>query len=307
MGKPGKLQTLIEYSAAKSALITLGHLPAPAAYSAGRAFGKLAYILAGKLRRTGAINLRLAFPEKSDEERAQLLRETFDNLGRLLGFFSQFSSRSREELKELIEVQGLENLEAAKAAHGNRLLLFTGHLGAWELTSFGLSLVGHPFTFLVRRLDNPRIEELVDRVRTKFGNETIDKLSAARSMVKILRSGESALGLLTDLNTLDDEAIFVDFMGVPAATTFVVAKLAVRTKTPLVPIFAPWSKEKGKYLLIAEPMIPVETTGDEEADVRQLTIKLTQHIEDRIRQYPGQWLWIHKRWKTRPPGEPPIY
>ena len=307
MAKPGKLQTLIEYSAAKSALVTLGHLPAPAAYSAGRAFGKLAYILAGKLRRTGAINLRLAFPEKSDEERAQLLRETFDNLGRLLGFFSQFSSRSREELKELIEVQGLENLEAAKAAHGNRLLLYTGHLGAWELTSFGLSLVGHPFTFLVRRLDNPRIEELVDRVRTKFGNETIDKLSAARSMMKILRSGESALGLLTDLNTLDDEAIFVDFMGVPAATTFVVAKLAVRTKTPLVPIFAPWSKEKGKYLLIAEPMIPVETTGDEDADVRQLTIKLTQRIEDRIRQYPGQWLWIHKRWKTRPPGEPPIY
>jgi KDO2-lipid IV(A) lauroyltransferase len=307
MGKPGRLQTLIEYSAAKSALVTLGRLPAPAAYSAGRAFGRLAYLFARDLRRTGAINLRLAFPEKSDEERAQLLRETFDNLGRLLGFFSQFSSRSREQLKQLIEVQGLENLEAAKAVHGNRLILYTGHLGAWELTSFGLSLVDRPFTFLVRRLDNPRIEELVDNVRKKFGNETIDKLSAARSMLKILRSGEMPLGLLPDLNTLDDEAIFVDFMGVPAATTFVVAKLAVRTKTPLVPVFAPWSTERGKYLLIVEPLIPVETTGDEEADVRQLTIKLTQRIENQIRQYPGQWLWIHKRWKTRPPGEPPIY
>jgi KDO2-lipid IV(A) lauroyltransferase len=210
-------------------------------------------------------------------------------------------------LKQLIDVQGLENLEAAKAVHGNRLILYTGHLGAWELTSFGLSLVDHPFTFLVRRLDNPRIEEMVDCVRTKFGNQTIDKLSAARSMLKILRSGETPLGLLPDLNTLDDEAIFVDFMGVPAATTFVVAKLAVRMKTPLVPVFAPWSEEKGKYLLIVEPMIPVETTGDEEADVRQLTIKLTQRIENQIRQYPGQWLWIHKRWKTRPPGEPPIY
>ncbi|HEX3251615.1 MAG TPA: lysophospholipid acyltransferase family protein [Pyrinomonadaceae bacterium] len=307
MAKPGKLQTLVEYAAAKSALVTLGLLPAPAAYSAGRAFGKLAYLVARELRRTGAINLRLAFPEKSDEERAQLLRETFDNLGRLLGFFSQMSSRSREELKQLIVVHGWENVEAAKAAHGERLILFTGHLGAWELTSFGFSLLEQPFTFLVRRLDNPRIEELVDSIRKKFGNETIDKLSAARSMLKILRSGETALGLLPDLNTLDDEAIFVDFMGVPAATTFVVAKLAVRTKTPLLPVFAPWSDEKGKYLLIIEPLIPVETTGDEDEDVRQLTIKLTQRIENQIRQYPGQWLWIHKRWKTRPPGEPPIY
>ena len=306
MATPGKLQTFLEYTAAKSALVTLGLLPAPTAYATGRALCKLAYLFAGSLRRTGAINLRLAFPEKSDTERAQLLRETFDNLGRLLGFFSQMSSRSREELKQLIEVQGLENLEAAKAVHGNRLILYTGHLGAWELTSFGLSLVEHPFAFLVRRLDNSRVEDMVDRVRTKFGNQTIDKLAAARSMLKILRSGETPLGLLPDLNTLDD-AIFVDFMGVPAATTFIVAKLAVRTKTPLVPVFAPWSEEKGKYLLIVEPMIPVETTGDEEADVRQLTIKLTQRIERRIRQYPGQWLWIHKRWKTRPPGEPPIY
>ena len=307
MAKHGKLQTFLEYSAAKSALATLGRLPARAAYMTGRAMGKLAYLLAADLRRTGAINLRLAFPEKSDKERSQLLRESFGSLGRLLGFFSQFSSRSREDLARLIEVQGLEHLEAAKAVHGNRLILYTGHLGAWELTSFGLSLVNHPFTFLVRRIDNPRIEEMVDRVRKKFGNETIDKLSAARSMLKILRSGETPLGLLPDLNTLDDEAIFVDFMGVPAATTFVVAKLAVRTKTPLVPVFAPWSEEKGKYLLIVEPLIPVEPTGDEEADVRQLTIKLTQRIENQIRQYPGQWLWIHKRWKTRPPGEAPIY
>ena len=307
MAKPGKLQTFLEYSAAKTVIETLGRLPAPAAFAAGRAMGKLAYMLAGDLRRTGRINLQLAFPEKSEEERAQLLRETFDNFGRLLGFFSQMSSRSREELKQLIEVRGWENVEAARAAHGDRLILYTGHLGAWELTSFGFSLMGHPVSFLVRRLDNPRIEEMVDRVRTKFGNQTLDKLSAARPMLKILHSGKTPLGLLTDLNTLDGEAIFIDFMGVPAATTFVVAKLAVRTKTPLVPLFAPWSEEKGKFLLIVEPFIPIETTGDEEADVRQLTIKLTQRIENQIRQYPGQWLWVHKRWKTRPPGEPPIY
>jgi KDO2-lipid IV(A) lauroyltransferase len=307
MAKNGKLQTSLEYSAAKSVLATLSLMPAHVAMRIGRGMGWLAYNLAADLRRTGATNLRLAFPEKSDEERARLLRECFDNLGRLLGFFSQMSSRSRKELKDLIEVQGMENLVAAKAIHGNRLILYTGHLGAWELTSFGVGLFGHPFTFLVRRIDNSRIEDMVDRVRTRFGNKTIDKLSAARSMLKILRSGETPLGLLPDLNTLDDEAIFVDFFGVPAATTFVVAKLAVRMQTPLVPVFAPWSEEKRKYLLIVEPPIPPDCTGDEEADVRQLTIKLTERIENRIREYPGQWLWIHRRWKTRPPGEPPIY
>ena len=307
MAKPGKLQTLLEYSAAKSVLTSLGLMPAPAAYGVGRAFGKLAYVLARDLRRTGAINLRLAFPEKSDSERAELLRECFDSLGRVLGLFSQFSSRSQEQLRQLIEVQGLENLEAAKRAHGNRLILITAHLGAWELTSFGLSLVGHPFTFLVRRMDNPQIEQFVDRVRIRFGNQTIDKQSAARSMLKILRAGETPLGLLPDLNTLDDEAIFVDFFGVPAATTFIVAKLSVRTGAPLVPIFAPWSEEKKKFLLIAEPPLSIEPSGDEEADVRLLTSKLSLLIENQIRKYPGQWLWIHKRWKTRPPGESSIY
>jgi KDO2-lipid IV(A) lauroyltransferase len=307
MAKHGKLRTYLEYAPARFVLTMLGHLPAPVAYAIGRSMGKLAYLLAGDLRRTGAINLRLAFPEKSEEERAKLLRECFDSLGRELGLFSQMRTRSREELKQLIEPYGWENLEKAREERADQLIYVTGHLGAWEMTSFGISLLGYPFTFLVRRLDNPRIEQLVDEVRTKFGNKTIDKLSAARSMLKLLRSGEQALGLLPDLNTLDDEAIFVDFFGVPAATTFVIAKLAVRTNTPLVPFFAPWSEEKKKYLLIAEPPIFPECTGDEEADVRRVTIEITRRVENQIRNFPGQWLWIHKRWKTRPPGEPNIY
>lgn len=307
MAKQGKLRTFLEYAAVKTVLLGLGKLPPAAAYRVGRSLSKIAYLLAADLRRTGAINLRLAFPEKTDEERAALLRECFDSLGRQLGAFSQMASRSRDELREFIEVSGWENFEKTRAERGARLIYYTGHLGAWEMTSLGVSILGYPLTFLVRRLDNPKIEELVDGVRTKFGNKTIDKLSAARSMIKVLRSGETPLGLLPDLNTLDDEAIFVDFFGVPAATTFVVAKLAVRTNTPLVPFFAPWSEEKKKYLLIVEPPIPAECTGDEEADVRRVTTEVTRRVENQIRQFPGQWLWIHKRWKTRPPGEPKIY
>ena len=126
-------------------------------------------------------------------------------------------------------------------------------------------------------------------------------------MLKILRSGETALGLLPDLNTLDDEAIFIDFFGVPAATNFLVAKFALRTNTPIIPFFAPWCEEKGKYLLTVEEPLSIERTDDEEENVRRLTVAMTERIENAIRRYPGQWLWIHKRWKTRPPGEPSIY
>jgi KDO2-lipid IV(A) lauroyltransferase len=307
MAKPGKLQTLLEYSATKSVLTALGMLPGGTAIAVGKSMGRLFYLAAGELRRTAAINLRLAFPEKTEEERKQLIRVCFDTLGRQLGLFSQFATQSQEQLRNMIEPSGFENLDAAIEKYGQRIILWTAHLGAWELTSFGFSFLEHPFTFLVRRIDNPRIEEMVDGVRTRFGNKTLDKLAAARSMLKILRSGEAPLGLLFDLNTLDDEAIFVDFFGVPAATSFIVSKLAVRTHAPLLPVFAPWNEETKKFQLIVKPPIVPEITGDEEADVRSLTTRLTRAIEDEIRQHPGQWLWVHKRWKTRPPGEPPIY
>jgi len=307
MAKPGKLQTFLEYSAAKSVLTGLGMLPWRAAIATGRVMGHVFYLFAGDLRRTAAINLKLAFPEKTHEERNVLVRECFASLGRLLGLFSQFGKRSQEELRNMIEPSGFEHLDAAKKTYGNRIILLTAHLGAWELTSFAFSFLGYPMTIPVRRIDNPRIEQLVDRYRTGFGNTTLDKLTAGRLMLKILRSGNRHIGLLPDLNTLDDEAIFVDFFGVPAATNFVIAKLALRTNAPLMPVFAPWSEEKKKYLLIVTPPLVPETTGDEEADIRRLTTNLALRIEDQIRQHPGQWLWVHKRWKTRPPGEPPIY
>jgi Kdo2-lipid IVA lauroyltransferase/acyltransferase len=305
MAKHSKLQTNAEYFAARLILTTLGTLPASASIRLGQAIGRIAYVLARDLRKTGEVNLRLAFPEKNDDQRKRLLRGCFDTLGRVLGLFSHFSTDSAESLRSLMEPDGVEHLERAKA-QGNGVVLFTAHLGAWELTSFGLSVLGHPFSFLVRRIDNPRVEQLVDQIRVRFGNQTLDKLAAARSMLKILRSGGD-LGLLLDLNTLDEEAIFVDFFGVPAATNFLIAKLVLRTQSPIVPVFCPWDHQKQKFLLRVEEPIYSERSGDEEEDVRKLTAKLSKFIEDQIRQYPEQWLWIHKRWKTRPPGEPDIY
>jgi KDO2-lipid IV(A) lauroyltransferase len=305
MAKHGNIQITAEYLAARLVLGLLSRLPMSVSMAIGRAVGRAAYTLASGLRRTGQTNLRLAFPETSDDERRKLLLGCFRSLGRELGVFSHFLNGSAASLREICEFTGVENLERSKAL-GKGVVLFTGHLGAWELTSFGSSLIGHPLTFLVRRLDNPKVEQLVDRARTRFGNQTVNKLGAARSMVKILRSAE-VLGLLLDLNTLDEEGIFVDFFGVPASTSFMVAKLALRTQSPIVPLFSPWNEDKKKFAVqFYEPIIP-KASADEEADVRRVTTELSLFIENRIREYPDQWLWIHRRWKTRPPGEPSIY
>ena len=305
MAKHGKLQITIEYLAARLILAILSRLPLSVSMAVGQAMARAIYPLATGLRRTGETNLRLAFPTASGDERSRILRGCFRSLGRELGLFSHFLNDSAESLRAVFDVSGVEHLEKSKAL-GKGVVLFTGHLGAWELTSFGVSVIGHPLTFLVRRLDNPKVEQLVDQARTRFGNQTVNKLGAARSMVKILRSGE-VLGLLLDLNTLDEEGIFVDFFGVPASTSFMVAKLALRTQSPIVPLFAPWNEEKKKFdFQFSEPIVP-KATGDEEADVLVLTSELSLFIENMIRKYPDQWLWIHRRWKTRPPGEPSIY
>jgi KDO2-lipid IV(A) lauroyltransferase len=305
MSKRGKFQTNIEYLAARVVLSTLGFLPVPVALSAGKSIGNFAYLFAGNLRRTGRRNLQLAFPEKSEVEHDEIIRGCFQSLGRQLGVFSKFARSPIEDLYKVFKITGLEHYEKLKAENKG-VVFFTAHLGAWELLPLCSSLRGNPLNVVVRRLDNPKVEELVEKTRSRWGNHTLDKLSAGRQMIKVLRSGE-ALGLLTDLNVVGEEAIFVDFFGVPAATNFMVAKLALRTRAPIMPMFAPWDKKLGKFDLQVSPPVEVEVTGDEETDVRNLTAKLSAITEEKINSYPDQWLWIHKRWKTRPPGEPSLY
>ncbi|MCA1558013.1 MAG: lysophospholipid acyltransferase family protein [Acidobacteria bacterium] len=210
-----------------------------------------------------------------------------------------------ENLQRFITCEGLENLEAAQA-RGQGVILFTGHLGAWELSSFALSAFGYPMSFLVRRMDNPRIEPLLERTRTRFGNRSIDKRAAARPMLRILREG-GTLGLLVDLNTLPHEGVFVDFFGIPASTTASLATLALRTGAAVLPVFVPWDKARRRFVLHVDPPLEITSTGEHERDVLQLTSQFTSVIESYVRRYPEQWLWIHKRWNTRPEGEPGIY
>jgi Kdo2-lipid IVA lauroyltransferase/acyltransferase len=299
------LQINLEYLTARTLLAVFGALPLQLSLSLGSTLGRWGYYLSGRLRRTGQRNLELAFPDLTPQRREELLHGCFQNLGRLLGLFSHFTNTSTAALQSIVDAEGLDHLDAA-IRNGRGVILFTGHVGAWELSSFALSLFDHPLGFLVRRIDNPKIEALVDRARTRLGNRTIDKRSAAREMLQILQSGET-LGILVDLNTLEREGIFVDFFGVPASTTFMVAKLALRTGAAVLPVFAPWDSQRGRFLLKVEEPLQLDRTGNEEEDVRRFTQLFTGVVEEYARRYPDQWLWIHRRWKTRPPGEPGIY
>ncbi|HKR01025.1 MAG TPA: lysophospholipid acyltransferase family protein [Pyrinomonadaceae bacterium] len=305
MGKHGKVQTALEYATARAVLTGLGWLPRRMAVAAGQGLARVAYGLSDRLRRTGFRNLELAFPEMEETERARIVRGCFKNLGRLLGEFSQLHRATSESLHRIIECRGLENLKAAQA-EGRGVILFTGHLGAWELSSFALSAFGYPINFLVRRIDNPLVEGMIERTRTRFGNRSIDKRAAMRPMLRTLRSG-GTLGILVDLNTQPHEGIFVNFFGIPASTTSGLATLALHTGAAVLPVFIPWDEERQRFTLYIDPPLTVEPSGDQKKDVEQLTSLFTSVVESYVRRFPEQWLWIHKRWNTRPEKNENLY
>jgi len=307
MAKRGKLQTFLEYALARSIIGVLGLLPRSAAIGLGRGMGRIAYSLPGRLRRTGEINLRIAFPELSEAERRRLLKGCFDTLGRLLGEFSQFRRATAETLRKLIEYDpvGLAHLRAAEQDHRGVIFL-TGHLGAWEMLSFGWSALEYPISFLVRPIDNPRIESMIESVRTRFGNRAIDKKNAAREALRVLKAG-GTLGILSDLNTQPHEGVFVPFFGRLACTTAGIATLALKTDALVIPTVAVWDAEKRRYFFHGDPPLELIRTGDKHKDLELNTARFAAAMEKLIRQYPDQWMWIHKRWKTRPPGEAAIY
>jgi KDO2-lipid IV(A) lauroyltransferase len=305
MGKHGKVQSALEYATARAMLTGLGWLPRRLAVATGRGVARIAYGLSDRLRRTGFRNLELAFPEMDERERERILRGCFTSLGRLLGEFSQFPRATPESLRRIVECQGLENLQAARE-HGRGVILFTGHLGAWELSSFALSAFGYPLSFLVRRIDNPRVEQMIEKTRTRFGNRSIDKRAAMRPMLRTLRAG-GTLGTLVDLNTQPHEGIFVDFFGIPASTTSGLAALALRTGAAVLPVFVPWDEKQQRFTLRIDPPLTITPTGNQTEDVRQLTALFTSVVESYVRRYPEQWLWIHKRWNTRPEKDVNFY
>jgi Kdo2-lipid IVA lauroyltransferase/acyltransferase len=295
----------IEYAAALALLKTFGWMPRSLAYPAAEIVAALGYRLAKRQRRAGIQNLRMAMPSLNEGERFAILRGSFSNLGRLLVEFSHFPDLNKENIKNLVAYEGFEHYENA-VGRGKGVIFLTAHFGAWELSCFAHSLYGNPMKFVVREIDNPKVERLIETYRGLAGNTPIDKRSASRDILKALRNNET-IGILVDQNTTRDEGVFVDFFGIPAATTPAVATLALRTGASVIPGFMIWDATTRKYRLRFDPPVELISSGDPARDIAENTRAFNVVLENMIRQYPDQWLWIHRRWKTRPEGEGSLY
>ncbi len=301
----GLARTYIEYAAAWTILKAVSLTPRSVALRAGQAVGALAYAVLPHLRRHAEINLRLAFPEIDESERAEIRRGVFRNLGRLLGEISQFPRLNRENISSIVVYEGLENyLNAVAERRG--VILLTGHIGAWELSVYAHSIYGYPMSFLARRVDNPLVERLAESYRARYGNRSIDKKGSVREVLKTLKSG-GVVGILADLNASREEGVFCDFFGVEACATAGVAALALRTGAVVLPGYLIWDEKAHIHRLHFGSPVETINTGNQKEDVIANTARYTKVLESIIRRHPDQWLWIHRRWRTRPEGEPEIY
>jgi Kdo2-lipid IVA lauroyltransferase/acyltransferase len=293
-----------EYALVWLIVKSLGSLPRPLARAAAISLAWVIYILHVRLRRVGMRNLALAFPEKSHRDRVRILRGEFTSLGRQLAELCLFPKYTAENVGQVVVYDGFENFQAA-IDRGKGVLFLTAHMGAWELSAFAHSLHGHPLHVVMRPMDNKRLDQMIRGYRTMHGNTAVDK-DFVRGLIGAIRAGET-VGILMDTNMTPPQGIFVDFFGIPACTASGMARIALRTDAAVVPGFTVWDSVLRKYRLHFDPAVQLIRTGNDEADVVSNTALFTKVIEGYVRKYPEQWLWVHRRWKTRPEGQPPLY
>jgi KDO2-lipid IV(A) lauroyltransferase len=295
----------LQYVVAWTLIKTLGVLPRGMARSMAAVGVRLLLLALPKLKKTAEFNLRLAFPEWTDAQRRSTLEKMTRNLGWMAAEFARMPGYTKENIASVVVLDGHENFLAGHS-RGKGVLYLTGHIGAWELSSFAHALYGFPLHYMARPLDNKPLDAMVNQYRGRSGNKPIFKNESARVMLRILKEA-GTVGILADQNTMPGEGVFVDFFGTPACTTTGIARVALHTDAAVVPGYAYWDENLRKYRLRFEPPVELVRTGDGERDIVENTQRFAKVIEEIVRKYPEQWVWIHARWKARPKGEAPIY
>lgn len=296
MRRRGPVRNALEYCLAAAVVKSLEWSPPRLAEWLALRYMALLDGAVPRLRRAAYRNLSFALP---DADAKAVTDGVFESLARTLAAFAQFPRMRAETIGQWIRCEGLEHFEAARS-EGRGVLIATGHLGNWELSAFAHAWLTGPMTVVVRPLDNPLIDGLIRRRRELSGNRSLSKREIARPILKALAANE-AVGILIDHNWTADSGVFVDFFGKAACSDSGFAKLAAHSGAPVIPGCALWSQEEKRYVLRFYPRVPI--SGDAARD----TALLQKTFEEMVRAYPDQWLWIHRRWKTRPAGERPVY
>ncbi len=280
-------------------VVLMEHLPLTLAVFVASAIARVLDFALPKLRRVAEVNLSFAMPELDANGRRKIIDGTFQSVGRLLLAIARAPRITPQNVNDFISYEGLEHYQAAKAS-GKGALVATAHLGNWELSAYTHAWMTEPMHVMVRPLDNPLIDALVERRRALSGNQLIYKKDAARNVLKALRNN-CAVGILIDQNASSSEGVFVNFFGKQASANSAFVKFAYHSGAKVIPGFAFWNAPTGRYILRFYPEILMS------GNVAEDTQRIHTFLEQVIREYPDQWMWIHRRWKTRPEGEAAIY
>jgi KDO2-lipid IV(A) lauroyltransferase len=285
----------LEYLAVRVALPLLAAAPLPLALGVSQTLVSILDRVVPRLRRTAYDNLSFALPQL---DARHVTDGVFRSIARLLVVFARLPQLDKDSVQRWIRYEGIENYQQAKL-QGRGVLVATAHLGNWEFSAFAHALLTEPMHVVARPLDNSRLDALVQHRRRASGNQVISKTEAARPILKALKHNE-AVGILIDQNASAEEAAFVPFFGRLAAAHVSLARLAHHSGAPVIPGYAIWCDHEQRYVLVFEPEVPMS------GDVVEDTARIQHRLEQAIRRYPDQWLWIHRRWKTRPAAEPAL-
>ncbi len=292
--------------AVKLILSFLRMLPGGVAYSLCEKIAEAVFLVDRKHRRIGMVNLRIAFPEKEDSWRLEILRASYKELGRHVVEVSRLAVAETSDISRHVSYEqgrGLENYLKAKEK-GKGVIFLTAHFCAWELLPTAHAVLGHPLSFLTRPLDNPYLDDWVTALRSRFGNRVVSKFGSVRGILRILKDRED-IGILFDQNVQEKDGIFAPLFGRLACTTASAAAIALKTGAPVVAGFMLPTPVKGKYLIRFYPPFEAERSGDREQDLVSNTARFNRYLEEVVTEYPQCWLWGHRRFRTQPDGRDP--
>jgi Kdo2-lipid IVA lauroyltransferase/acyltransferase len=292
----------LEYWLVAAVAFCIRHLPWRVVSGWGEVLGAAFYAIDAPRRRVALDNLARAFPSRPLAERRTIARRVFQHFGRMLFELLKFSTLSADEMLARVEFEGDDRARQAYAA-GRGAFFLTAHFGCWETNGLVHALQLAPIGLMARPLDNPRLHDLLERVRQCTGNWVIYRKGGIRRTLRALESGQG-VAILIDQHIHGPDATLVDFFNRPAATTTALAALALRTGAPVIPVFAvPTSP--GRYRMIYEHAVQ-PPAADSPDPIREFTQRCTDVLEMYVRRYPEMWLWMHRRWRDVPGAPDPV-